>query len=190
MTELGRIYWLRLGLRWLAVLAAVWLTAGLVSALAGRPAAPAGTADLTVPAVTIFLPALLLAGLGLAALRQRSQDRLRRDPRRQFSAEQRREGLARAGGICELEAGYRRRCQRPATHGIHFFPWSAGGSTTMENFTAACSRCRRFRGPRCPSPGAQRRFEERRRSYFPAGTAVAAGERNPISGRAPAWLSG
>lgn len=190
MSDLGRIYWLRLGLRRMAVLAAVWLTAGLVAVLAGHPAALAGTADHTVPAATILLPALLLAGLGLAALWQRSQDRLRRDPRRQFSAEQRRAGLARAGGICELEAGYRRRCQRPATHGVHFFPWPAGGSTTLENFAAACSRCRRFRGPGCPPPGAQRRLEERRRSYFPPEAAVTAGERNPISGKAPAWLSG
>jgi len=190
MTELGRIYWLRLGLRWLAVLAAVWLTAGLVSALAGRPAGPVRAGGLGVPAVTIILPALLLAGLGLAAIRQRARDRLRRDPRRQFSAGQCREGLARAGGICELETGHRRRCRRPATHGVHFFPWSAGGSTTMENFAAACARCRRLRGRRCPSPGAQRRLEERRRSYFPAGAAATVGERNPISGRAPAWLSG
>jgi hypothetical protein len=200
MTELGRIYWLRLGLRWFAVLAAVWLAAGLLAATAsGRLAALAGGAlsgrlgadgELLAPAAALVLPALMLAGLGITALKQHSRDRARRDPRRQFSREQVQEGLERAGGICELEAVYRRRCARAAAHGTHFIPWSVGGSTTMENFVAACSRCKRFRKQRFPSPGTQRRLEERRRSYFPPGTPVASGERNPVSGRAPAWLTG
>ncbi|MCG2620970.1 HNH endonuclease [Arthrobacter sp. I2-34] len=187
MTELRRIYWLRLGLRWLAVLAAAWLAAGLVAALA---TGQSPSAYRPATAATLVLPALVLAGLGATALRQRSRDRLRRDPRRQFSAEQRRDGLARAGGRCELEAGYRSRCERTATNGAHFVPWSAGGSTTMANFVATCSRCRRFRAPQLPSPGARRRLEERRGGYFPPGAPTTAGERNPVSGQAPAWLSG
>jgi hypothetical protein len=202
MTALGRIYWLRLGLRWLAVAAAAWLLAGLFAWLAGghlgaREPGPLPASFSTggpgwpaAPAAAVVLPALLLAGLALAALRLRSRDRLRRDPRRQFSREQCREGLARAGGICELETTRRHRCTRPAMHGTHFFPWSAGGSTTMANFVAVCGRCKRFRKAHFPSPGAQHRLEERRRGYFPPGAAVTAGERNPVSGRAPAWLSG
>lgn len=200
MAGLGRIYWQRTGLRWLAVLAAAWLAAGLLGtggslavlageAASGRPG-PDGPGRLLGPAAAIVLPGLLLGLAGAAALIQRSQDRLRRDPRRQFSREQLREGLDRAGGTCELEAAYRRRCARAAAHGIHFLPWSCGGSTTMENFVAACSRHRRLWKFGLPSPAVRRRLEERRRGYFPAGVPVAAGERNPVSGRAPAWLSG
>lgn len=196
MGELGRIYWWRLACRWTAVLALVWLASAMLAELAqGRLGAvlagSSGTQIASEPAALaagMAAPALMLAGLGIAAVKQRSRDRLRRDPRRQFSPEQCREGLDRAGGICELETARGRRCTRAATHGLHFYPWSGGGSTTMQNFVAVCARCTRFRKPRFPSPRAQRRLEERRRKYFPPGTAVLAGERNPVSGRTPAWL--
>ncbi|HEX2248348.1 MAG TPA: HNH endonuclease signature motif containing protein [Arthrobacter sp.] len=57
----------------------------------------------------------------------------------------------RAGGVCELEGGFRRRCSRPAEHGDHFHPWSRGGATSLQNFVAACARCDRTKGGRaCP----------------------------------------
>ncbi|WP_307026018.1 HNH endonuclease [Arthrobacter globiformis] len=74
--------------------------------------------------------------------------------------------MARAGSQCEMEAGLRRRCAKPAEHGDHFYPWSKGGSTSLQNFVAACSKCNRAQGARVPSPGHQRRIERRRREYL------------------------
>ncbi|WP_254678877.1 HNH endonuclease signature motif containing protein [Arthrobacter sp. 24S4-2] len=66
--------------------------------------------------------------------------------------------------LSKLEGGFRRRCSRPAEHGDHFHPWSKGGSTSLQNFVAACSRCNRTKGARIPSPGQQERLERRRRT--------------------------
>lgn len=44
--------------------------------------------------------------------------------------------MARAGGQREMEPGFRRRCSRPAEHGDHFYAWSKGGSTSLQNFVA------------------------------------------------------
>ncbi|MEJ1191872.1 HNH endonuclease [Pseudarthrobacter sp. CCNWLW207] len=46
---------------------------------------------------------------------------------------------------------------RPAEHGDHFYPRSEGGSTSLQNFVAACARCNRAKRARIPSPGQQRR---------------------------------
>ncbi|MFF2031065.1 HNH endonuclease [Arthrobacter sp. NPDC058192] len=79
-----------------------------------------------------------------------------------------------------MEAGLGRRCPRPAEHGDHFFPWSKGGSTSLDNFVAACARCNRVKGARIPSPGQQARIERRRReSVAPAGS-VSVGARQPL----------
>ena len=105
----------------------------------------------------------------------------RRDPVRRFTRQQQcREGMARADGQCEMEAGFRRRCSRPAEHGDHFYPWSKGGSTSVQNFVAACSRCNRAKGARIPSPAQQERLERRRRTYVTLDGAVAVGERQPL----------
>ena len=90
------------------------------------------------------------------------QDVRRRDPVRRFTRQQRREGMARAGGQCETETRFRRRCSRAAEHGDHFYPWSKGGSTSVQNFVAACSRRNRAKGARIPSPAQQERLERRR----------------------------
>nr|WP_246223655.1 HNH endonuclease signature motif containing protein [Pseudarthrobacter psychrotolerans] len=96
------------------------------------------------------------------------------------SRPQRREGMARAAGLCEMEAGFRRRCSRPAEHGDHFYPWSKGGSTSLQNFVAACIRCNRAKGARIPSPGPQERIERRRRDYVAPDGSVSVGERQPL----------
>ncbi|WP_371706878.1 HNH endonuclease [Pseudarthrobacter sp. NIBRBAC000502772] len=88
--------------------------------------------------------------------------------------------MARAAGLCEMEAGFRRRCSRPAEHGDHFYPWSKGGSTSLQNFVAACARCNRAKGARIPSPGQQERIERRRRDYFMPEGSVSVGERQPL----------
>jgi 5-methylcytosine-specific restriction endonuclease McrA len=89
--------------------------------------------------------------------------------------------MARAGGQCEMEAGLGRRCSRPAEHGDHFFPWSKGGSTTLQNFVAACARCNRTKGARIPSPGQQARMERRRREYAAPAGSVSVGERRLLA---------
>ena len=88
--------------------------------------------------------------------------------------------MAQAAGQCEMEAGFRRRCSRPAEHGDLFYPWSKGGSTSLQNFVAACSRCNRAKGAQIPSPAPQERLERRRRTYVPLDGAVSVGERQPL----------
>lgn len=100
-----------------------------------------------------------------------------KDPSRLFSANQRTEGFARAGGRCELEGWGFSRCRRPASHGDHHFPWSRGGSTSMANFVAACARCNTSKGAKVPGFFVTLRMQGRRRGYFPRGSVVVAGER-------------
>ncbi|MGO4807841.1 HNH endonuclease [Arthrobacter sp. 2MCAF15] len=133
-----------------------------------------------VPAA-VALPGVLFVVLIVTAAVIQSRDVRRRDPVRRFTRQQRREGMARAQGQCEMEAGFRRRCSRHAEHGDHFYPWSKGGSTSLQNFVAACSRCNRAKGARIPSPGQQERLERRRRTYVRLEDAVAVGERQPIA---------
>ena len=132
-----------------------------------------------VPAA-VTLPGILAVVLTIIAAIIRAKDVKRRDPVRRFTRQQRSEGMARAGGQCEMEAGFRRRCSRPAEHGDRFYPWSKGGSTSVQNFVAACSRCNRVKGARIPSPAQQERLERRRRTYVTLDGAEAAGERQPL----------
>lgn len=189
MPELSRIYWTRQGLRLAYSAVMVWLAVAVMSALMSKaaPAAGAGASsaagvlrslfDGVVAAVTV--PGVAAVVLGIAAAIITSRDLRRRDPVRRFTRQQRREGMARAGGLCELEAGFGRRCGRPAEHGDHFYPWSKGGSTSLQNFVAACARCNRAKRARIPSPGQQRRMERRRREYLPPSSPVSVGERQP-----------
>jgi hypothetical protein len=190
MPELGRIYWTRQGLRLAYSAVMIWLAVAVMAALMSKatPAAGAGLAsaagvlrglfDSVVAAVT--LPGVTLLVLVIAAAVVTSRDVRRRDPVRRFTRQQRREGMARAGGTCELEAGFGRRCGRPAEHGDHFYPWSKGGSTSPQNFVAACARCNRAKRARIPSPAQQQRMERRRREYLPPSSSVSVGERQPL----------
>jgi len=204
MFDLGMIYWSRRITLWAFFAALAWLAYAAVSALLGTGLLPGirqlftgGGPEALLQAAWPALgwigpPVLVLVAVLVAARIRRSRDLRRRDPLRKFSREQRREGLARAHGQCELEVGGLRRCPNPATTGDHFFPWKKGGATVMTNFVAACASCDRRKGTSIPSPQSQRRLEDRRRSYFPAGVPVQAGERNEISGRThtAAWLMG
>ena len=190
MPELGRIYWTRQGLRLAYSVVLVWLAISVMTALTAKakplpgagPSSPAdvlrGLFDGVVAAAV--LPGVAAVVLGITAAVVTGRDVRRRDPVRRFTRQQRREGMARAGGLCELEAGFGRRCGRPAEHGDHFYPWSKGGSTSLQNFVAACARCNRAKRARVPSPGQQRRMERRRREYPPPSSSVSVGERQPL----------
>ena len=191
MVELRRIYWSRQALRLGYSAAVLWLAASVVLAL--MPKTNTGTGQLTSSVSDILrgifeavlaaaaLPGLFVVALTIAAVIIHAQDVRRRDPVRRFTRQQRREGMTRAGGQCELEAGFRRRCSRPAEHGDHFYPWSKGGSTSLQNFVAACARCNRAKSARIPSPGQQERMERRRRDYLTPVGSVSVGERQPLT---------
>ena len=189
MHELGRIYWTRHGLRLAFSGVLVWLA--IAAATAFRPqAAATGTGASAASEVLLgmvnsaaaaaALPGLAAVVLAITAAVLTARDVRRRDPVRRFSRQQRREGMARAGGRCELEAGFGRRCARPAEHGDHFYPWSKGGSTSLQNFVAACARCNRAKRAAIPSPGLQQRLERRRQDYAAPGASVSVGERQPL----------
>ena len=190
MQELKRIYWTRMGLRLAFMAIMVWLFGSAILSLMSQADVAVGSGmsaasgvlralvDRVITAVT--LPGVIAVVLITAAAVINAQDVRRRDPVRRFTRQQRREGMVRAGGVCEMEAGFGRRCSRAAEHGDHFYPWSKGGSTSLQNFVAACSRCNRAKGARIPSPGQQIRLERRRRAYVPLDDAVAAGERRPL----------
>ena len=190
MVELKRIYWSRQALRVAYSAVVMWLGASVVLALMPK-ASPAGSRSAATAAevlrgmvdgvlAAVAVPGLLVVVLTIVAAVIRARDIKRRDPVRRFSRQQRREGMARAGGQCEMEAGLRRRCPQPAEHGDHFYPWSKGGSTSLQNFVAACARCNRTKGAGVPSPGQQARMERRRREYVAPIGSVSVGARQPL----------
>jgi hypothetical protein len=61
------------------------------------------------------------------------------NPDRYFTAEQKKQGHARAGNQCEYtHTKSRERCPNKSREGDHFYPYSKGGATTLENFVSAC----------------------------------------------------
>jgi hypothetical protein len=129
----------------------------------------------------ITVPGILVIALIIIAVVMRGRDLQRRDPQRRFTRQHRREGMARAQGQREMEDVFRRRCSRPAEHGDHFYPWSRGGPTSLQNFVAACTRCNRAKGARIPSPGQQRRMERRRDGDVALEEGALVGERRELS---------
>ncbi|WP_246084747.1 HNH endonuclease [Pseudarthrobacter phenanthrenivorans] len=167
---------------WIAVAVMTGLSSKPAPAVGAGPSAAAGVLHGMVENVVaaVALPGVTAVVLGIAAAVITGRDVRRRDPVRRFTRQQRREGMVRAGGLCELEAGFGRRCGRPAEHGDHFYPWSKGGSTSLQNFVAACARCNRAKRANIPSPGQQQRVERRRREYLPLSSSVSVGERHPL----------
>lgn len=196
MPELKRIYWTRTGLRLAYLAVMLWLVSAALLSLTSnmqQGAAPRQSSSSGVGVVrevfsdmfdgvlaAVMPPGLFAVALVIVAAVVNALDIRRRDPVRRFTREQRREGMTRADGQCEMEAGFRRRCSRPAEHGDHFYPWSKGGSTSLQNFVAACARCNRAKGARIPTPGQQERLERRRRDYLPPSSSLSVGERQPL----------
>ncbi|GAA4033931.1 hypothetical protein GCM10023063_17250 [Arthrobacter methylotrophus] len=139
------------------------------------------TTQITALVTANPVPFVLVAGVVVLIYAGRAAARNRpfpTDPSRLFSAVQRTEGFARAGGQCELDGiFFFTRCKGKAHHGDHHYPWSKGGSTSMTNFVAACARCNTSKGAKIPTAWATMRMEARRRKYFPQGVPVKAGER-------------
>ncbi|MBD1536837.1 HNH endonuclease [Arthrobacter sp. S13_S34] len=196
MPELKRIYWTRTGLRLAYLAVMLWLVSAVLVSLTSnaRPdAAPRTFSSSGVGVVrevfsdmfdgvlaAVMAPGLFAVALVVVAAVVNALDIRRRDPVRRFTRQQRREGIARADGRCEMEAGFGRRCSRAAEHGDHFYPWSKGGSTSLQNFVAACARCNRAKGARIPTPGQQGRLERRRRDYLAQESSISVGERQPL----------
>lgn len=124
---------------------------------------------------------LKVVGAGIAALFVYRIIRrfipVRKDTIRMYTKSDRVSGFARAGNRCEMEGFLWFRCSRKAEHGDHHYPWSRGGSTTMENFVAACGKCNMSKGAKIPTRFATWRMTMRRRSYFPKGVQIKAGAR-------------
>lgn len=126
--------------------------------------------------VEIFVGNRLLAGLIVAAIalvfivrRVRNRTSVL-DPMRMFTAEQRRAGFARADSRCEFSGLLPfTRCRARASHGDHFYPWSKGGATSMENFVAACPTCNLRKSDSIPTMLTAWLIRARRRTYFPPG---------------------
>ena len=102
---------------------------------------------------------------------------VQKDPQRMYTSGQRQIGFARSDGRCELEGWLWRRCQKPAGHGDHYFPWSKGGATDMANFVSACVTCNLSKGARIPTTFERVRLERRRRKYFTPGVPIRAGNK-------------
>jgi hypothetical protein len=130
-------------------------------------------------------PVHLVAGVLLAAvlsgfvLRLARRPSRHRDPVRWFPTSMRSAGRALAQGRCEYPARFRpwRRCPHRARESDHFFPWAAGGATTLANLVAACSWHNQAKSGRWPSRLLAGVIARRRRAYFPAGRATRPGQR-------------
>lgn len=93
-----------------------------------------------------------------------------RDPQRMFTVDQRLQCFTRAGHRCEMSAFGLIRCQRPASHADHHYPYSKGGATSMVNAVAACARHNMSKGARVPTAMQTWLIRVRRIGYFPPGT--------------------
>jgi 5-methylcytosine-specific restriction endonuclease McrA len=117
---------------------------------------------------TVIVVGVILAFLFLILLLRRyaSGAMVQRDPQRDFSAAQRREGFARAGHRCEHKPLLWLRCTAAPTHGDHIYPHSRGGATSLANFQALCARHNLAKADRAPSRFYIWYLERRRRRYF------------------------
>lgn len=92
-----------------------------------------------------------------------------RDPRRAFSAAERRAAFERAGLRCEHKTILWHRCTNTPTQGDHIYPWSRGGRTAMSNQQALCPFHNGRKSGSVPTRMYILRLQWRRRRYFSAG---------------------
>ncbi|WP_414696532.1 HNH endonuclease [Pengzhenrongella sp.] len=97
-----------------------------------------------------------------------------RDPIRRYTGADRAAVLFRAGMRCERDGLLSGRCnQTEQLHADHIHPHSKGGTTTVANGQALCSRHNKQKAARIPFNWELRRLERRRAAYSPAGMSVA-----------------
>ena len=106
---------------------------------------------------------------------RKARKRHQRRMARAFPQNMRVAAFNRAGNQCEFSNGIN-RCRNRAEHADHFYPFSAGGATSVQNLVAACSGHNLSKGAKIPSMLEKSRIEARRKRYFPAFTSVKAGE--------------
>jgi len=95
-----------------------------------------------------------------------------KDPLRMLAAAERQQSFTRAGNRCEDKRPFWFRCNGPAQHGDHIYPWSCGGATSLANFQALCAHHNTSKGATIPSRFYIWRLERRRRHYFPPNESV------------------
>ncbi len=76
-----------------------------------------------------------------------------RDPVRLFTQEDKRWGRHKCGQQCEMSNPvlFWTRCDQPAEHADHWWPWSQGGATTRANMVMACAAHNLAKTDRWPS---------------------------------------
>lgn len=119
MVEMTRVYWSRHALRLAYAAVVMWLGASALLAfmpkehVAGNavPSSPAEVLRTMFDGVlaAVIWPGVCLVILAIVAAVIHGRNIRRRDPVRRFSRQQRREGIARAAGLCEIEVGLGRR---------------------------------------------------------------------------------
>ncbi len=121
-----------------------------------------------------WIAVVLVVLLGLAKLIRmvRSLFPVHKDPLRMLGAAERQRSFTRAGNRCEDKRPFWFRCNGPAQHGDHIYPWSCGGATSLANFQALCAHHNTSKGATIPSKFYIWRLERRRRHYFPPNESV------------------
>jgi hypothetical protein len=111
-----------------------------------------------------------------------------RDPLRRYTGADRAAVLFRAGKRCERDGLLSGRCtETEQLQADHIHPHSKGGTTTVANGQALCSRHNKQKAARIPFNWELRRLERRRAGYSPAGISLTVIRR---SRREPATPSG
>ncbi len=96
-----------------------------------------------------------------------------RDPMRRYTGADRAAVLFRARGRCERDGVLSGRCtQTEHLQADHIHPHSKGGTTTVANGQALCSRHNKQKAARIPFNWELKRLERRRAAYSPAGISL------------------
>lgn len=92
-----------------------------------------------------------------------------RDPRRAFTADERRHSFEIAGHRCEHKNPLWMRCTNTPSQADHIFPWSKGGWTRPSNLQALCAFHNNRKSGSVPTKMYVWRLVWRRRRYFDQG---------------------
>lgn len=123
-------------------------------------------------------PALVIGGLAfvltvlpsvVAALVSRLPRNAATDPKRLFTRDERRTAAEFADGRCEGEWLPFVRCRGHAAQGDHWYPWSLGGATNMNNLVMLCAQHNREKSNHVPTFWMTQRLLGRRKKYYPPG---------------------